>query len=270
MAFTDNSDLYGALQEQGINLVVKHLMRQRPSLFNYATREVANNQRLWCMPIDIALGVRDPYYTGKYGQNPIFTIEKPLPILGTNNAVGINYCFQLAEALIDFHPGNVLTLPPELSPPLKEQHFAIDARVCGGLGCPSKEILDNIQIPSSNQPPIVLPVQKLNCFCLDLFVVGHVEIVADFTGKQLLQGKVDGLEIINIQPDGLENSAECYLNCLTQLVILPKLSIAVEKLTFEILKGLPKIALKPSTKVPNNPAIENDQLKIFIEVEVLP
>jgi hypothetical protein len=37
MAFTDNSDLYGAINEEGINLIAQHIMRQRPSLFNYGT-----------------------------------------------------------------------------------------------------------------------------------------------------------------------------------------------------------------------------------------
>ena len=38
MAFTDESDVFGSVHEDGINLVVRHLMRQRPSLFNYATK----------------------------------------------------------------------------------------------------------------------------------------------------------------------------------------------------------------------------------------
>ncbi|HAX79767.1 MAG TPA: hypothetical protein DCY88_29005 [Cyanobacteria bacterium UBA11372] len=270
MAFTDNSDLYGAIHEEGINLVVRHLMSQRPSVFNYATAQVAENQQLWCAKINVAPGVTDKYYTDKYGKNPIFTIEKPLPVLGTNGAVGMNFCFHLVQAQIDFHPGNILTLPPELNPPLAEQHFAANIRVCGGLGCPSKETLDNVQIPTGDQPPIILPAQQLACFCLDLFVVGHVEITTNLAGKQQLKTKVDGLEIVDMQPEGLENSCECYLNTLVQLVILPRVSVAVEKLTFEILKGLPKIVLSASTKVPNNPAIEDNQLKVFIEVEVLP
>ena len=37
MAFTDHSDLFAAVHEHGINTTIGHLMRQRPSLFNYAT-----------------------------------------------------------------------------------------------------------------------------------------------------------------------------------------------------------------------------------------
>jgi hypothetical protein len=39
--FTDNCDLYGAIHEDGINRVVRHIMRQRPSLFNYGTADAA-------------------------------------------------------------------------------------------------------------------------------------------------------------------------------------------------------------------------------------
>ena len=37
MAFTDHSDLFAAVHEHGINTTIGQLMRQRPSLFNYAT-----------------------------------------------------------------------------------------------------------------------------------------------------------------------------------------------------------------------------------------
>ena len=37
MAFTDHSDLFAAVHENGINATIGQLMLQRPSLFNYAT-----------------------------------------------------------------------------------------------------------------------------------------------------------------------------------------------------------------------------------------
>jgi hypothetical protein len=37
MAFTDRSEIYGAVHEEGINFLLRHVMRQRPSLFTYAT-----------------------------------------------------------------------------------------------------------------------------------------------------------------------------------------------------------------------------------------
>ena len=37
MAFTDHSDLFAAMHENGINATIGQLMLQRPSMFNYVT-----------------------------------------------------------------------------------------------------------------------------------------------------------------------------------------------------------------------------------------
>ena len=276
MALTGNSDLYGAVDEKGVNLVAQHVMRQRPSLFNYGTAFVAANRELLCELINPAPAVIQK-------GNPIITVEDPLPVVGTNGAVALAFCFQLTRMEIDFHPGNVFTLPPELSPPLDPQHFAIHVRVCGGLGCPSKDVVDTIPPPPPPPPPekkeemppppppIVPPTRKLECFCLDLFVVGHVEVTGPI-GNQKLLGKVDGIEIVDIKPEGLENSLECYLDLLVRLVILPRTSIALEKLVFDML-NLATITLSPSPvspAIPHNPAIEDNQLKVFLDFGVTP
>jgi hypothetical protein len=160
---------------------------------------------------------------------------------------------------------------------LEEQHFAIRAQVCGGIGCPPKEIIDQFQLPTfstnrlANFPkpnPVVIPTREIECFCLELFVVGHFEVVGPVGGQRLL-AKLDGLEIVNIQPEGLENSIECYLRLLVQLVLLPRTSVALSNIVLDIYDPV-SVVLKPSTSVPNNPAIEEDQLKVFIDLEVLP
>jgi hypothetical protein len=101
--------------------------------------------------------------------------------------------------------------------------------------------------------------------------VGHVEVTGP-VGDQKLTAKVDGLEIVDITPTGLENNIECYLNLLLQLVILPRTSVALEKMVFDLLK-IVTITLTPtptSAALPNNPAIEDDQLKVYIDMEVPP
>lgn len=292
MAFTDNADLYGSVNETGINRLVRHIMRKRPSLFNYATSAIASNRELWCVPVDFDPIINDPFFASKKNSrqpNPIFTIENPLPIVGTfatyGVQLGVNFAFQLTKAEIDLHPGRLFELPPELEPPLAEQHFAIRAVVCGGLGCPDKRILDAVK-PVQPQPGIAvnrrpegivpLPTRKLDCFCLELFVVGHVEVVVTGANQQLL-AKVDNLEIVDLRPEELESNVECYLNLLLQLVVLPRVNTAVEKLILDIFQTLkkapftiiPSIAPKPPA-IPNNPAIEDDQLKLFVDLQVLP
>lgn len=267
MALTDNCDLFGSVHEDGVNRTARHVMRQRPSLFNYGTAQVAANRKFWCRQVKVAPDVVN------FG-NPIMTVVPPLPIADTG--YGVNYCLQLVEAEIDFHKGNVITLPAELNPPLSAQRFSGRARVCGGIGCPPDEIVDRLPPPrpshgkDDDRPPkpvAPLPFRRLECFCLEVFVVGHVE--AD--GDELV-ARLDGLEIVDIEPKGLESSLECYLELLIKIAIVPQLRIAISTLAFEIpdLLTITPSLTPTSAAVPNNPAIEDDQLKVFIDVAVGP
>lgn len=265
MALTDNCALFGAVHEDGMNRAALHVMRQRPSLFNYGTAAVAGNRKLWCVDVEVAPDVIT-------FNDPIMTVVPPLPVADTG--YGVNFCLQLAKAEIDFHGGNAIGLPPELSPPLGTQRFAGHVRVCGGIGCPPASVVDNlppIRRPPKDReepPPLrPLPLRGLECFCLDVFVVGHVEVVGDQLGA-----RIDGLEIVDITPDGLERSLECYLELLIKLALLPELRVAITTIVLEIpnLASLTFMPTPTSPAVPNNPAIEDDQLKVFIDVAVGP
>src|SRR5450755_339 len=279
MAFTDNCDLYAAIHEDGVNLTIRHIMRQRPSLFNYATQDIALNRELWCQPVDFTRDVTN------YG-NPIFTILDPLPVIGVDSPpVGLSFTVQLTKAEIDFNPGNVISLPPELAPPLKDQRFALHFKICGGIGCPSDKDLDRVPVilqngssrpgqeskndPKNPIPPVKLP-GKVNCFCLEVFVVGHFakQLIAS---QECLTGKVDGIEIVDIKPDGLESSLECYLRTAVTLTLRQKLAIPLAALFFNSpIFNVGTIAISPSPNPPvsNNPAVEEDQLKAFISITI--
>lgn len=265
MALTDSCDLFGSAHEDGVNLVARHLMQQRPSLFNYGTAQVASNRKFWCRQVKVAPDVVN-------FADPVMTVVPPLPIGDTG--YGVNYCLQLVEAQIDFHKGNVIALPAQLKP-LPPQHFSARARVCGGIGCPPDEVVDRLAPPrptskgrdKPQKPLTPLPFRRLDCFCIEVFVVGHVEV----DGDELVP-RLDGLEIVDITPDGLESSLECYLELLIKLAIVPQLRVAIPKFVFHIL-DLATITLSAtsvSPAVPNNPAIEDNQLKIFIDVAVGP
>src|ERR1019366_5434700 len=209
MAFTDgiNCHLYAAVHEDGINRVIDHIRRQRPSWFNYATQDIAANRELWCSKIDVTGDVV------KYN-NPFFKIMPPLPLLGADSPpIGIGFIAQLTNAMIDFHPGNKFALPPQLNPPLQPQHFALNFRVCGGLGCASEKELATIPVgglsPNRKEEKggtqVVLRTRPI-CFCLEVFVTGHFTLENGF-----LLGHVDGIEIVDIKPDELESNLECYL-----------------------------------------------------------
>jgi hypothetical protein len=305
MPFTDLSDLYGAVNEEGINRVIRHVMRKRPSLFNYGTQAVISNPALRCVPIDFAPEVL------AYG-NPLMTREDPLPILGTDGKFGLDFCAQLTEVAIDFHPGGVVSLPPELGT-LDAQHFAISASACAGIGCPNDDWLRRLRAAltqaklakfqqASHQaktnmatgkfnpdrppepdnrlderepklPPVAIPVDKLNCFCLRLFVEGHFAISGPAT-LPALEVLVDGIEIVDIEPTELENSIECYLRLVLELGILPELTVAIQKLVLDVVDMMPAgtgVEIPFGTpQIPNNPSVEQDELRVRINVTTGP
>ena len=289
MAFTDNSDLYGAINEEGINLVVKHLMRLRPSLFNYGTELVQNNPELLCHPIDA-----DPMVYAR--NNPLLTVESPLPVLGTGGLVSLHHCVQLVDVGIDFHPNNVLDLPGELTP-MAEQRFALGAKACVGLGCPDEDLVAYLEkimealnppidveglIPGNEKEnrlssapdnagfkprPFTIPAKRLMCFCLEVYAVGHIE-TTQVGNKHVFAPKLDSIEIVDLCPEGLENSIECYMELVLKLGLLPRIRVALEKIVLDQLK-IVNIEVKPTPGLPNNPAIEKDELKVFINMEVV-
>ena len=275
MAFTDNCDLFASIHEDGVNRIAHHIARQRPSLFNYATADVAGNRELWCQIPEFSSDVTI------FG-NPIFTILPYLPVIGADSPpVGLGFCVQIGRAEVDFHPSNIIKLPPELGKKLAPQHFALSLRVCGGLRCPDPDALNKIPVTSKGNffgvaeqaPPKQVQVPgRMLCFCLDVFVVGHV--VREFiNGTDRLVGKVDGLEIVDISPDGLESNIECYIRTAVTLLLRQKLAIPWKTFFVDFpLFGLGTVSLSPTPNppVPFNPAVEDDQLKAFVTMSVGP
>ncbi|HVP22993.1 MAG TPA: hypothetical protein VMS77_03675 [Conexivisphaerales archaeon] len=273
--FTQNCDLYGAVHENGVNKIITHIMRQRPSLFNYGTADVAKNVEGWCSKVVVTQDVRNY-------NNPIFTVENYLPIFGADSPpVGLSFCAQLSSAKIDFHPSNVIKLPAELTPPLQPQRFAMSFRICGSIGCPPEQEVDGIQptqpagqasdVGLKSPPPVNLP-GRLNCFCLDVYAIGHFER-ATILGKESLLGKLDDMDIVDIKPDALEQNIICYLKTAVNVILREKLTIPYEKFFFSFsLFHLATVSLSatPNPPIPNNPAVEDDQLKVFLTMKVGP
>lgn len=289
MAFTDHCDVFGAVHEDGINRVIMHLMQQRPSLFNYGTAWFAADPDRMCQRI-----IAHPEVTRR--NNPLVSVEDPIAIPGTDGLLGMDFCFQLAALRVDFHPGNVLALPPELNPPLQPQTLALGIRVCGGLACPDAAVVDRYaELIATRHPPLGLPGSKEHgkdkprepddgpkppprplpgrpiCFCLDVFATAGLRVTGS-PGRQVLSIRLGGLEIVDITPAGLEHNLECFLATTLRVGILPRLRIALDTLTFELGKfaSLTVEATPVSATVPHNPAIQNDQLEVFISTGVGP
>lgn len=288
MAFTDNCDVFGAVHEEGVNRVVRHIMQQRPSLFNYATAFFAEHPELFCVPIRPAKEVTA-------AGNRLFEEQDPLLVMGTPFPIGLNFCFQITDFQIDFHPGSVFDLPSELAP-LEEQRMALSMRACFGLGCPPRgqmrellPIVERYNIPRKRDQhplptfdrPYTFPVFDLMCFCLELFAEAHFEWgTVGGDPQQWLKVRLDGVEIVDLQPDEMESMIECYIRAVLELGILPQLMVPMEKMILNITELLQTydftigetVTLEPTpapAKVPHNPAVEEDQIKAFVSLVVV-
>jgi hypothetical protein len=134
--------------------------------------------------------------------------------------------------------------------------------------------------PLASNEVIVLETRELTCFCLELFGVAHLEWgTIGNDPQQWLKVRLDGLEIVDLQPTPMENIIECYAATVLRLGILPGVSVKMEKLIFDVTAALEEegievgqqISLQPtpiSAAVPFNPAIEDNQLKVFINLVV--
>jgi len=295
MALTDNCDIFASVHEKGFNNVVLHLQQQRPSLFNYGTISFVRQPRLFCNQKIISDIDPDVELFG----NPIASEQELLSIPGYTGPFGLEYCFQLAELSIDFHPSNVHSLPAELNPPLKPQRFSLKGRACAGLACPGIEIFNRlapkekpffptffdsksvIQQPKSpgheergKERPITtpsptnpLPFEPKNvlCFCLDLYVVLRLERTGS-AADPVLALHLENLEIVDIKPAGLEDAIECYVRTVLIMGVLPKVKLALSAFVFSIKDFLTIQPTPVSGSVPFNPAIEQDQIKVFVNV----
>jgi len=272
MTYTGNCDVYGAFHEDAINKVVHHVMHQRPSMFNYATFWFVEHLVELCKNIDAhsEVGLKN---------NPMITVEPLLPIVGTN--YGLDFCLQVTELELDFHPSTNINLPPELNPPLKEQHLALRAKVCVGVACPDKDILDQYTTtearPGGNDindpgPRTALPIGKINCFCLEGIADCHVKMTGG-PGAEEVSIALDGFEIVDIKPEGLENALECYIATTLRLAVLSKFKLALDFLTLTIEQIPMGLSLKPTPISPDvefNPSVADDQLAVFMDLEVAP
>ena len=154
--------------------------------------------------------------------------------------------------------------PPTTSPPVSGGGVqpALAARAVGGTNAPT--------VPSVN----------VLCNCLDVFGVGHFErgTVAGVRG-QFLKTRLDDLEVVDLvtdPPSNLESMLECYLKVVLRLGVLPRLIVPMQSLVLNITQMLQAnstsigqhVTVVPATDVPNNPDVEDDQIKVFFNLKV--
>ena len=294
MALTDFCDVFASVNEQAFNQIVSQFQRQRPSIFNYGTKTFKDFPKLLCD--QTLIQIIDPevylYHNDVVHELPL------LGIPGDSSGYGLEYCIQFSGLSIDFHPSNAIHLPVEMNPPLKEQRFALEGKVCAGLGCPKTSTLlqvapsedaffpqfgngvikqpkrNTTDKPTKKDGPLVtttpthpLPFDRENvlCFCLELFAIFHIELGGP-ANSPFISLKLDDIDLVDIKPEGMKESAICFIRTMLILSILPKVKLALNALVFNVADT---VTIKPtpiSANVPNNPAIEDDQIKIFISL----
>src|SRR4051812_11777626 len=277
MAFTDNCDVFLDVHEAALNRVVRHFTRQRPSTFNIGSPALVASPGRACAKIDA-----HPVVLARH--NPLIGLGPDLPVAGTSFL--IEYVVQLAALEVDVSKGNVFALPPELTP-LGDQSLAAHARICAGLGCPPREIVGLVKdraaaistqrskgpgrdVPKRPPRGVELPFRELDCFCLDLFVAGGAQFAGP-TGDEHVVGRLDGIEIVDLTPTGLEDAIECYAGLVVRLGLLPKLRVPLIRAVAGIASvGTLTVEPTPAPKVAHNPALEDDQIKVFLDVAVTP
>jgi hypothetical protein len=294
VAFTDISDLFASLHEDGINLLLRELMRQAPALFNHATAgfvasEDGEPARLeLCERIETWKGF-DPEVT------PLVTVQPPFVIPGSVPPLGLDFCFQVSRLRIDFPPGDVIDLPAELGPALADETLALAGRVCLGLACPDPDalrlwsdriahdaVLERFRGEREKEPggpgqplePRLLPARGADCFCVDFFALARLEIVPhqlpDPPGGfyRELAIRVAGFELVDLAPEGLEAIVECLIEAMLMTVVLPVVRIPFNAV-FLGFDGSPvHLLLAPvlPPAVDANPSLSKDTMQLFVDV----
>jgi hypothetical protein len=283
MVYTADCDIYVAVHENGINKLIARLMLEVPSFFNFGSNYIAAYPQLACNPIQAApVDPEDPLISPvsisgipsllfNTSLNPFPTETPPI---GTPVPFDLNipipspdFIVQLSQVQVDFYPGNVIALPSTITEPLPTQHFAIHAQTFAGASCPS---IPRLQIIGERGRR---PRSDLDCFSLDLYAEG---VLKNPNTIRFLNMNLDGLDIVGFKPDGLRQLIDCYLMYFTNGV-LSSVSNSVNALLAETLNlesfldynpATFTLQVSPSTMVPSNPAVEDDQIKLFMDADV--
>ncbi len=224
------ADLFGAVTDDVLNRIIDFTHARAPYLFNYVAPSIAyitNDQgqvvgaeELWvtCSPVP-----DPPANVPKYRRMDPFQLPQ-IP-------VKLPYSIQLIALTIDFHPSDALALPAELLPPLAVQHFALRASLEFGFACLPDDIVESVvkqrlQRAYYMQLP-VLPVTDFDCFLISIFATGHLSVdhvkpAGATKPVDEIRLVVDGIEIVDITPSGLEHMIECYLIAMLKGYVLPE------------------------------------------------
>lgn len=265
MPLTSNCDAIGIFSEEAFNKIIRQVMYQMPSTFNYATKKLIT-QNNFCSSI-----YADPVLI-QMGKTVVTKIDK-IPVFGSDS--GLDFCMQVKDFKLDFHPNNTVVLPPELGD-LSVQQFAMSMKINAGVLCGNSRFSaikpKEVTLMKKKLSEVFLMDRgivfnsffrdKLSCFSMEAYAV--LTIVND---SNFLSLKLIGLEIKDIEPVVLENIIEYYIKKVLQESVLPKMNIAISKLIFGLDSYASISPMPKSTAIPFNPSITNNKLTVYLKVQ---
>lgn len=278
------ADLHVSVTEDGINGAIALLMRHAPFLFNYAyptLKPILVRHELLDQPLVVGyeeewLACHDVPFPPVAGA-PRFRRLPPMVLPGM--PIELPWCIQVTRLALDLHPGGRIDLPPQLQPPLPEQAFALELELGFGFACIPTHVAVALAREQTTRAarmlhrhrPQILPVKKLLCSKLRVLAVGHLEVethsLADGSQRDDVRLAVDGLEIVDIRPAGLENALECYLRAMLAGWVLPHLVLALQPIVVKAL-GVQAVQATLTPGFPDNPAIGQDALRAWLDVAI--
>jgi hypothetical protein len=140
-----------------------------------------------------------------------------------------------------------------------------------GVGCPAPDVIQSMvgQYQDFTRRNPVIPVDALQCFQLQLYAVGHLEkTTIDTPPIDAIAAKIDNLEIVDLKPDDLESTVECYLRTVVAVVLSPELIAPLQAIVVKALGVSVTITPSLAADVPVNPDIEQDELRLWVNAKI--
>ncbi|EIX9042396.1 TPA: hypothetical protein ACXR0I_002945 [Klebsiella variicola subsp. variicola] len=234
------------LSENVVNSILNAIEKQRPSLFNYATKRLAKKN-------GACIKLPDPGNGAKK-----FTIIDPL-IIGQNGSqkLLVEYCYQARNLKIDFSP---------LASGIVGD-FRITANMSVGIGASDPLIDSDLLFPSDSQGEPVdnyIDYVDLKCFESNFEVVGIARFVQSQSRYMLI------LQLTKFTvgaQDGVYAMIEFYIRTTINAVILPQAAMFFAPLIIEAPDGNePKIRFDLIPSNVQSSSFSNDTFELSFSI----
>lgn len=226
-----------SIHQDAINTIITAVANQRPRLFHYSSKISATTANV--------------------------TKIDPIPypaVLASGEPAVLNYEFHFEKIAFDLFPNDLITLPSQITP-FSENQMILIAELQFVYFC-SKEItiLPDKGGRKGNPPPIVdikegdpenVELKLLIKFTPTSKPSEDPEKEGTMLGMQCLS-----VEIVDIEPEKLENFLECYIKGVVEISIIPQLKFFIENFTTKFF----------TLAVTAGPFVKDDRIMIFGDV----